>query len=79
MTFLDKFHIYNMGGEEKVFIKQNFSLLESELSIFIDGNEIAKIIKKFTFITPEYFVEGPGWHVMGEFFAHDYEIKAENG
>ncbi len=76
-TFLKKFHVYNMGGEEQAYIEQNFTFLAPELSVYVDGHETAKIIKKITFFTPEYFIEGPGWHVEGDFFAHDYEITED--
>ena len=77
LTFLKKFHIYAMSGAEQAYIEQNFSLLEPELSVYIDGQEEARVVKKLTFFTPEYDVDGPEWKVQGDFFGHDYEITQD--
>lgn len=76
-TFFKKFHVFDMGGTEQAYIEQNFSFLEPELSVYIDGQEEARIVKKLTFFTPEYDVDGPEWKVQGDFFGHDYEITQD--
>ena len=40
--------------------------------------EIAEVIKAFTFLKQRYSVNGLGWQVNGDFWAHEYEIT-ENG
>lgn len=77
LTFLKEFRIYDMNGGEQAFIKQNFSILEPELSVYVDGQEKARIVKKLTFFTPEYDVDGPEWKVEGDFLGHDYNITKD--
>ena len=45
--------------------------------MFIDGNQIAEIVKEFTFLHPKYSIEGLGWEIEGSFMAHDYEITQQ--
>ncbi len=69
-----KLHVYDMGGTEAAFIQQKvFSFLPRFL-VFVNGTQVAEIVKAFTFFRPRYRIEGPGWDVGGSFMAHDYEI-----
>jgi uncharacterized protein YxjI len=42
--------------------------------VFVDGLQVAEIVKEFTFMKPKYSVLGLNWEVNGNFWAHDYEI-----
>ena len=66
-----------MAGNEVAFIQQKvFSFLPSYF-VYVNGEEIAEIVKEFTFLFPRYSIEGLGWDIEGSFMAHDYEITQE--
>ena len=69
-TFFKKFHIYAMSGEEVGYIEQRFNLFLPRLDIYLFGKLSASIQQQFTFLHQEYDIEGPNWHVEGDFFNH---------
>ena len=72
-----KLHVYDMAGNEVAFIQQKvFSFLPSYF-VYVNGEEIAEIVKEFTFLFPRYSIEGLGWDIEGSFMAHDYEITQD--
>jgi len=73
-SFGKKLHIFNMGGAESAFIQQKVFSFMPRYFVFIDGQQIAEIVKELTFLRPKYSIEGLGWEINGDFFAHDYEI-----
>ena len=73
-TFFKKFHIYAMSGEEVGYIEQRFNLFLPRLDIYLFGKLSASIQQQFTFLHQEYDIEGPNWHVEGDFFNHEYRI-----
>ena len=74
-TWGKRLHLYDAAGRECAFLHQKaFSLLPT-FFVERDGEEVARIVKHFTFFSQEYDVEGPGWTVEGDFTAHDYEIS----
>ena len=73
-----KLHLYDLQGRELAFIEQEVLTLLPKYHISKDGREIAQVIKEFTFFKQEYSVEGLGWQVQGDFWAHEYEIT-QNG
>jgi len=70
-----KLHITDINGRELAFVKQKLITLMPKFTIEINGREIAEIVKKITLFTPKYFVNGLGWEVEGDLFAHDYSIR----
>ena len=46
--------------------------------VSIGGQDIAEIVKEFTFFKPKYRIDGLGWEIDGDFWDHEYEIK-KNG
>lgn len=71
-----KLWIMDTQGTQLAFVRQKVPTLMPRFIVEIGGREVAQIVKKFTFLKPKYVVEGLGWDVQGDFFAHDYEIKA---
>ena len=72
-----KLHVSDSSGKEVAFIQQKvFSLLPKFL-VFTDGNQIAEIVKEFTFLHPKYSIQGLGWEIEGGLMAHDYEIAQQ--
>lgn len=73
-----KLHVYNLAGSEVAFIQQKLFTLLPRFHVFVNGTQVAEIVKEFSFLFPRYSVEGLGWDVEGKFMAHDYEIL-QNG
>ena len=69
-----KLHIYDMEGKEVAFIRQQVFSFLPRYHVFCNDEEIAEIVKEFSFIFPRYSVEGLGWEIEGKIMAHDYQI-----
>ena len=73
-SFGKKLHVYNGSHHEKAYIKQELLTWMPRYSVYVDGTQIAQVVRKFTFLFPKYSIEGPGWEVDGDFFSHEYRI-----
>lgn len=73
-----KLHLYDMNGNELAFVQQKLLTFLPKFFVFMHGQQIAEIVKEFTFLKPKYRVDGLGWNVSGDFFSHDYELE-QNG
>ena len=62
-----KFHVYNMEKEEVAYIEQ-------KLFVYVKGEKIAEIHKKFSFLKPKYEIVGKNWVTNGDMWAHEYNI-----
>ena len=69
-----KLTITNAAGEEVAFVRQKVVSFMPKFFVEINGEEVAEIAKKFSFLKPKYEVRGLGWSVEGDIFAHDYNI-----
>ena len=74
-SFGKKLHIYNSTHNEKAFIKQELLTWMPRYSVFIGDRQVAQVVKKFTLFLHQYSIEGLGWEVDGDFFAHEYQIR----
>ncbi|MBR4026505.1 MAG: LURP-one-related family protein [Lachnospiraceae bacterium] len=77
-SFGKKLHVYDMVGREVAFIQQKVFSFLPKYFVFVNGTQVAEIVKEFTFLFPKYSIEGLGWSIEGRFMEHDYEIK-KNG
>lgn len=73
-----KLHVYDMAGNEVAFIQQKVFSFLPRYFVYVNGEEIAEIVKEFTFFFPKYSIAGLGWDIEGSFMAHDYQIT-QNG
>ena len=73
-----KLHIYDMSGNEVAFIQQKLLSFLPRYYVYVGDNQVAEIVKKFTFLRPKYEVLGLDWQVEGDFFAHNYVIYDKN-
>ena len=73
-----KLHVYDMAGNEVAFIQQKVFSFLPRYFVYVNGEEIAEIVKEFTFFFPKYSIAGLGWDIEGSFMAHDYQIT-KNG
>ncbi len=74
-TWGRKLHVYDMVGNEVAFIKQEVWSFLPRYYVFCGNQQVAEIVKEFTFFFPKYTVEGLGWNIEGSFMAHDYVIN----
>ncbi len=72
-----KLHIYNTLDQEIAFIQQKVFSLMPKFFVYVEGNQIAEIVKEFTFLKPKYHIKGLDWEINGSFMAHDYSIVAQ--
>lgn len=73
-----KLHVSNLAGQEIAFIQQKVFSFLPKFFVYVDGREVAEIVKEFTFLFPKYRIDGLGWDIDGKFMAHDYQIT-QNG
>ncbi len=78
-SFGKKLTVYDANGSEQAFISEKFLSFLPKYYIYRNGEQIAEVVKEFTFFKPEYSVHGPDWKIKGNFWLHDYEITGENG
>ena len=69
-----KLHVYDMRGNEVAFIQQKVFSFLPRYFVYVGDEQVAEIVKEFTFFFPKYSIEGLGWDINGQFMAHDYEI-----
>ncbi len=70
--------MYDGAQREAAFIRQEVLTLLPKFIVSINGQDIAEIVKEFTFFKPKYRIDGLGWEIDGDFWDHDYEIT-KNG
>ena len=69
-----KLHVYDMDNQEVAFIQQKVVSFLPKFYVYVDGQEVAEIVREFTFFKPRYRIEGLHWKIDGDVFEHDYEI-----
>lgn len=69
-----KLHVCTPGGQEVAYIEQKLFTFKPRYQVFANGELIGEVVREFTFFRPRYTVEGAGWDVEGEFWAHDYTV-----
>lgn len=73
-SFGKKLHLLDLGGNEIAFISQKLFSFLPTYKISRYGNEIAEVVRNFTFFKQEYSVNGPNWYVQGDFFSHEFAL-----
>ena len=74
-----KLHIYDSNGTEVALIRRALMEFMPKFIIEKNGRKSACIKKKFTLMKPVYEVEGKGWRVQGDTWAHNYVIVNNGG
>lgn len=69
--------ITDMTGSELGTLKQKVMSFLPTYVISQNGEEVAKIVKKISFMRPKFDMEGPNWHIEGNFIKWDYDITAD--
>ncbi len=74
-----KLHIFDRHGREVMFIGQKLWSFLHKYAVTVSGEEIAEIVREFSFFRPYYTINGPEWTVDGSFWEHEYEIRDKYG
>ena len=74
-TFGNKLNVYDMTGREVAFIKQELFTWMPRYAVLVNGQQVCEIRREFSFLFPRYTIDGLGWEIDGQFFAHDYSIS----
>ena len=69
-----KLRIFDTQGNELAFVNQKVFSFMPKFAVEIDGEQVALIRKKFSFLKPKYEIDGLGWEIQGDFLGHDYVI-----
>ena len=78
ISFGKKLHVSDLQGKEVAFIAQKVLSFLPKYFVYINGTEVAEIVKQLSLFRPKYSIEGLGWEINGDFFAHNYDIT-KNG
>ena len=78
-SFGKKLHVYDANGQEIVYIEQKLLTFLPRYEIYTPEGLVAEVVKDFSFFKQKYEVNGPGWIVEGDFFAHEYQIIDGDG
>ncbi|MBQ9086350.1 MAG: LURP-one-related family protein [Clostridia bacterium] len=73
-TLGKRLHLYDLNGNELAYIEQKVFSFFPKYLIFVGGQQIGEVVQVFHFFKPRYAVNGLGWEIMGDLFAHEYEI-----
>ena len=76
-SFGKKLHVYDMDGMEVAFIQQKVFSFKPRYFVYMCGEQVAEIVKEITLFMPKYRIEGLGWEIDGDFWAHDYAITCD--
>lgn len=70
-----KLHVYDSMNRETAFIRQKLLSFLPKYYVCRNDVDIAEVVKRFTF-KPAFDVNGLGWNVSGDFWAHEYSITS---
>ena len=69
-----KFHLFSTSGCELSYIEQRVFSFLPKYYIYRDGQEVAQVVKEFSFFSQAYTVKGLGYEVRGDILAHEYSV-----
>jgi len=76
-TIGKKLHLYDLNGNELAFIQEKVLTILPRFYVYMNGRDVAEIVKEFTFFKPKYSINGLGWNVDGDFWSHDYSVTSQ--
>lgn len=74
-----RFNVYNSIGEQVGEIKQVVFRLLPEYAIFVNGQQLGTVRKKFRLLKNDFDIDFMGWYADGDFFGFDYAIYDVSG
>lgn len=72
-------HVLDSTGEEIGYISQKALSFNPTFRVYVEGEQVATIVKKITFLKPRYELKELGWNIQGDFLAHDYVVSDDSG
>ena len=69
-----KLHILNRNGEEIGLIYARLFTLFPRFFLEINGQEVAEIVREFSFFKPKYRLENTSLRVEGDLWDHNYSL-----
>lgn len=73
-AFGKKLHVYDTKRNEVAFIREQIWSLLPTFRVFCNGEQVADVKCKFSFLVPKYTIKGLDWEVKGKMTAHNYKI-----
>ena len=74
ISFGHKLHVYDAGGREVAYIRQQLLTFMPKYEIYIGAAPPIRLRKHLTLFRPSYELEGTGITLTGDFFAHEYSM-----
>ena len=71
--------IYDAQGREIGTVKERILTFLPKFEMYLGDRYIGCISKEFTFFVPKYNIDCNGWHVDGDLFEWDYQIRDSSG
>lgn len=69
-----RFNVYDAEGEQVGEIKQVVFRVMPKFEIYVNGQLMGSVTKKFRLLEQKFEVDFNGWHVDGNFMGWDYRI-----
>ncbi len=75
-TFGNKLRLYDMNGNEIIYIEQKLFRFLPEYYIYKNGRQLGMIKKEFTFFKPQFIIESSygDLTIEGDIFCHEFNI-----
>lgn len=70
-----RFRIYNNRNIELAYIKQSLFKIFPEFKMYINGNYVGCVKKRFSILKPIFTVKCKGLYIEGDIFELNYKIK----
>lgn len=74
LSFGRKLHIFLPDEREVARIEQELFHFRPHYNIYVEDTCVGTVVREFSLFKPYYVVEGLGWEVEGDFFAHTYRV-----
>ncbi len=74
-----RFDIYNSIGNQVGEIKQVLFRFLPEYAIYVDGQHLGSVKKRFNPFKNDFDIDYMGWYADGDFFGFDYAIYDASG
>ena len=55
-------------------IEQRLVAITTRFGIVVRGKHVTEMVRKITFFSNDYRLEGLSWHLEGDFLAHEYRL-----
>ncbi|MCL2200751.1 MAG: LURP-one-related family protein [Oscillospiraceae bacterium] len=71
---LDIYEGINTNAAPVGKIEQRLMSITTRFGIIVEGHHVTDMVRKITFFSNDYRLEGLPWHLEGDFLAHEYSL-----